>query len=111
MFKATDLQPTEELLLIILNDPIQVGDDYILEIAFSGIMNDKIVGLYSSKYLDEDGNGRFVLDLLNNDFKMWFKFLQTIYYLFFDHFACLYLSYSMDSPENLVTNDNFNRLK
>lgn len=47
-----------EQLKIKLNGTIDAGDDYELDIDFNGSMLEKIVGLYSSTYKDENGLDR-----------------------------------------------------
>ena len=46
---------------VLLNKPIDEGNDYYLNITFSGWMTGKIVGLYRSSYKDKDGNDRSVI--------------------------------------------------
>lgn len=47
-----------EQLQITLSGTIGAGKDYELDIEFNGSMREKIVGLYSSTYKDENGNDR-----------------------------------------------------
>lgn len=47
-----------EQLKVTLAETIPVGDEYKLEIDFSGMMTGKIVGLYRSTYKDPSGNDR-----------------------------------------------------
>lgn len=47
-----------EQVKVSLNTMIEPGTEYELELSFNGNMRDKIVGLYSSTYKDENGNDR-----------------------------------------------------
>lgn len=56
--KETNLSTVDETLTLRFSDPIPVGQ-YTLNIVFSGVLNDKLRGLYRSKYLNEKGEERF----------------------------------------------------
>lgn len=45
-------------MIVSLTSSITAGSDYILDIDFNGAMDKQIVGLYSSTYVDADGNPR-----------------------------------------------------
>lgn len=47
-----------EQLKIYLNETVRRTTDSVLEIDFTGTLNNKIVGFYRSMYRDENDNGR-----------------------------------------------------
>lgn len=47
-----------EQIKVTLNKAVNIGSDFELELDFDGNMRDKIVGLYSSTYKDENGEDR-----------------------------------------------------
>lgn len=49
----------QEFLKIELNEKIQIGE-FKLQITFEGKMRGKMVGLYSSSYIKEDGSKKYV---------------------------------------------------
>lgn len=45
-------------MIVTVTSALSVGSDYVLDIDFNGAMDKQIVGLYSSTYVDADGNPR-----------------------------------------------------
>lgn len=46
------------MIVTLTSAAITPGSDYVIDIDFSGAMDKQIVGLYSSSYMDADGNPR-----------------------------------------------------
>lgn len=57
-FQEFELVTDMEQLKVTLAETVAAGDEYKLEIDFSGMMTGKIVGLYRSTYKDPLGNDR-----------------------------------------------------
>lgn len=58
-YQTFKLDEVREFLIVTLNSAaITPGSDYVIDIDFSGAMDKQIVGLYSSSYMDADGNPR-----------------------------------------------------
>lgn len=52
------LEPQREFLIINMVEELRENTEISLGILFQGVMKDKIVGLYSSSYIDATGNTR-----------------------------------------------------
>lgn len=55
-----------EQLKIELNEALPIGQNYSMEIKFSGLLTGKIVGFYRSSYKTEDGETRWVEEIRSN---------------------------------------------
>lgn len=59
IIQTFELDEVREFLIVTLtSSEITAGSDYVLDIDFNGAMDKQIVGLYSSSYMDADGQPR-----------------------------------------------------
>lgn len=58
LYQAFQLDPVKEFLIIPSLSEMTAGSDYVLNIDFKGAMDTQIVGLYSSTYMDANGDPR-----------------------------------------------------
>lgn len=56
--QKVEFSAEDETLKLTFSNPIPAGN-YTLEIIFSGVLNDKLKGLYRSKYVSENGEDRY----------------------------------------------------
>lgn len=56
--KETIFSQADELLTLRFSQPISIGN-YTLNVVFNGTLNDKLRGLYRSKYVNEKGEERY----------------------------------------------------
>jgi puromycin-sensitive aminopeptidase len=54
------LDPDNETLTITLNEPVAANTILDIDIEFNGILNDRLLGFYRSKYVDPKGNEKYL---------------------------------------------------
>ena len=56
---ATGLDPETERLTLTADTPLRIGE-HVINVSFSGVINDLLRGLYRSTFTDDDGNDRVI---------------------------------------------------